>query len=148
MITVKQVLTFTPNAGALDKALKSAFGAIVQGISFWGDGRPIEAYLSDDAVQATLDGTLAIMVAHDPVFITADKLAIKADDTDAATISVQAPRPVAAACVLSINGTPITVALVAGAGTIQITAKDAGPIAVFLLNGNNRNVDTISINAQ
>lgn len=138
---------------ALHAACVAALGFVETGgkfggVSTYGAHRPISLWLDDSAVQADLDSAAALAAAHDPVTITVDKTTIVANGTDAATVTVRAPKPGAAAVTLQINGvTDWPIALTNGVGTDTLTALDAGVITITCKNSSNRTTDVLTVEA-
>lgn len=133
---------------ALHAALKTALGAKCYGISTYGPGRDISIWMDDTAVQAEKDSAAALAAAHDPVFLSVDKTTIVANGTDAATVTVRAPKPGAAAVTLLINGvTEWTFTLTDGVGTDTLTALDAGIITLTCKDSSNRTTDVLTVEA-
>ncbi len=137
---------------ALDNALKTALPGKCYGLSTYTPDRPISIWLDNSTVQADSDSALAIAAAHDPVFLTVDKTTIQRGGTDAATVTVTAPKPGAAAVTLSVstNGGaavdwPIT--LTGGVGTDTLTSLDPATITISVKNPANRSTDTITVKA-
>lgn len=132
----------------LDAALKAALGAKCYGLSTYGPGRDISIWLDDTAVQADKDSAAALAAAHDPVSITVDKTTILANGTDAATVTVRAPKPGAAAVTLLVNGVtdwPITMAN--GLGVDSLTSLDPVTITISVKNPANRSTDVLTVEA-
>lgn len=133
---------------ALHAALKAALADKCYGISTYGPGRDISIWMDDTAAQADLDSAAALAAAHDPVFLSVDKTTITANGTDAATVTVRAPKPGAAAVTLLINGvTEWTFTLTDGVGTDTLTALDAGIITLTCKDSSNRTTDVLTVEA-
>lgn len=133
---------------ALHAALKTALGAKCYGISTYGPGRDISIWLDDTAAQADLDTAAALAAAHDPVSITVDKTTILANGADAATVTVRAGKPGAAAVTLLINGvTDWAFTLTDGVGTDTLVSLDPATITLTVKNGSNRSTDSLTIEA-
>jgi len=132
---------------ALHAALKAALGSTFFGLSTYGTGRDISIWLDDSAVQADLDSAAAIAAAHDPVSLSADKTTILANGTDAATVTVRAPKAGAAAVVLSVNGVDWPIALTNGVGSDTLTALDPATITISVKNPANRSTDVLTVEA-
>lgn len=147
MITITSTINPPVNLFALQTAARTQFGSVYIDSNNTDFGTTWTVYLSNTVANAAAQWD-AIMQGHDAVFISADKTQITADDTDFATITVKAPKPGAASVRLLVNGTPVPVSLVAGAGIIQLTSKDAGSIVVSVENPANRCLDSITIIAQ
>jgi hypothetical protein len=136
---------------ALDTALRAACGANLSGLSTYGKvSRPISVWFNDGTPQATIDLALPVVQAHDPVFLTADKLAVAADGVDIATIAVAAPKTGAAPVTLQCkkpDGTTINlpVTLAGGLGTIQFRTALPGDYAISVLNPGTRTTDQLTI---
>lgn len=147
MIEVPVQLAYPIHTEALDQALRAMLSSKFAGISTYPNGRPPSVWLADDATDE--DKTLAntVIAAHDPVFITVDKLSITADGVDVATITVSAPRPNARAVTLIIYGQEVPIALTGGVGSEPITALDYVSIPVRLKQPANRSKDTFTIKA-
>lgn len=135
------------NAGALTNAIQAAIPGKCFGISTYGPVRPISIWLDDSAVQADKDSATALVTAHDPVFLTVDKTTIKADNVDAATVTVSAPKANAAPVTLLIGGNPIAVTLINGTGSFQISSAVPTLITISLQNPQNRATDVLIITA-
>lgn len=132
----------------LDAALKAALGAKCYGLSTYGPGRDISIWLDDTAVQADKDSAAALAAAHDPVSITVDKTTILANGADAATVTVRAGKPGAAAVTLLINGvTDWAFTLTDGVGTDTLVSLDPATITLTVKNGSNRSTDSLTIEA-
>jgi predicted aspartyl protease len=137
--------------GALDRAIRTILTAKFDGLvlsSINEQAEPMKVVLSDSAIQADLDTVATLVSSHDPVFLNADKLSVTADGVDTATITVSAPKPGAASVTLLVNGTPISVLMSGGVGTIQITSVDPQTITVGVQSPANRTTDTLSIAAR
>lgn len=132
---------------ALHAALKAALGAKCYGISTYGAGRDISIWLDDSAVQTDLDSAAAIAAAHDPVTLSVDKTTILANGTDAATVTVRAPKPGAAAVTLTVNGVDWPIALTNGVGSDTLVSLDPATITITVKNGSNRSTDSLTIEA-
>lgn len=132
---------------ALDAVLGAALGSKCFGLSTYGPGRDISVWLSDDAAQADLDTAAALAAAHDPVHLSVDKTTILANGTDAATVTVHAPKAGAAAVVLLVNGVDWAIALTDGVGSDTITSLDPVTITVTVKNPANRSTDVLTIEA-
>src|SRR5579871_4245194 len=135
------------NAPALDQAIRAAIApnmllgvnAASAGVT---NGKATPAFSSvmiDDATSAADQNTAStIMTAHDPVFLAVDKPSIKSDNVDAATITISAPKPGAAAVTLRIGGSAMPVTLTNGVGSVQVTSAAPASIAVSVQNPQNR----------
>lgn len=132
---------------ALHAALKAALGSKCFGLSTYGAGRDISIWMDDSAVQADLDSAAAIAAAHDPVSLSADKTTILANGTDAATVTVRAPKPGAAAVTLLVNGVDWPIALTNGVGSDTLTALDPATITISVKNPSNRSTDVLTVEA-
>jgi hypothetical protein len=133
---------------ALDAALRAALPGKVFGISSYGSVRPISIWL-DDSVTPVDEATAAsIANGHDPVFLSVDRATIQANGTDAATITVSASRPGAAAVTLLVAGSAVPVTLSGGVGAIQIASADPASILISVQNPSNRSTDQITVEAQ
>ncbi len=133
---------------ALHAALKTALGAKCYGISTYGPGRDISIWLDDTAVQADKDSAAALAAAHDPVFLSVDKTTITANGTDAATVTVRAGKPGAAAVTLLVNGaTDWAFTLTDGVGSDTLTAIDPATITISVKNPDNRSTDVLTVEA-
>lgn len=139
---------FNIHLGALDTALRAALPGKVIGASTYGPSRPISIFVDDSASGADETAALANAAAHDPVFLTVDKTAITADGVDAATVTVRAPKPGAAAVTLLVNGSPVPVTLANGVGAVEVASLDPDTITVSVQDGDNRSTDTITILAR
>ena len=135
------------HASGLDAALKVALPGKCFGLSTYGPARPISIWL-DNATTGADDTTAQnVISAHDPVFLTVDRTTIKADNADAATITVSAPKANAAPVTLLFGGNAAPLTLVGGIGTLQITSAAPTIITISVQNPQNRTSDTLSIEA-
>jgi len=164
------------NVAALDAALKAALPGKVQGVSasagrdgstlvgpdepnakdgiFTPHNAPLVIHMDDSAPPADDAAALAIVAAHDPVFLEANKTVIAADGIDTVSIKVVAPRGLAGVTLqVSANGGPLVdwpspIALVAGVGTDTLTAQDPGTFVVTVKNPTNRSNAGLTIIAR
>jgi hypothetical protein len=118
------------------------YRVIAENLGPMGTGTPDDLL----AAQTVLD-------AHDPVFLSASKLAIRADDLDEVTVTVTALKPDAAPVVLlvSINGGAASewaISLVDGVGSDVITAADPCSITITLKDPDNRSTDALTLIAR
>lgn len=140
---------------ALGNALKAAVPSAIDAISAYGPTRPISMlWLGNDAVlTAPQEATAqAIFDAHDPVFLSADKLSVLSDGSDIITITVSAPKTGAAAVTLICtkpDGTALTqaVPLTSGVGTTTFKTKIEGVYLITLQNPSNRTTDQLTLTA-
>lgn len=130
---------------ALDAAIRAALGAKMCGLSTDGPNKPITLWLDDAALPADLTTAQSIAAAHDPVFLSADKLTIKADGLDTATLTVVAPNVNGAPVTLLINSQVVPVTLTNGIGTVQIVSLDPCPIWVTVQSPANRTTDRLEV---
>lgn len=151
--------TVTVDSVALDAALRSTLGVKLFGVSALGnqlqgihlddgivrlvDGKEVmPAFAHDDPElvgNAAAQSALAILAAHDPVFLTFSKTSITANGVDAATITVTCPRASPAPVVLIVAGVEVAVDLVDGVGNMVVTSLDPATITVSVKNGAFRN---------
>jgi hypothetical protein len=119
------------------------FGAAITGIST----KPTECivHFADTPTEQNLIDAQAIVTAHDPVFLTVDKLTLIPDESDTVLISVSAPKTGAAAVTLVIGMDEVAVTMADGAGSVELTALDAGTIDVTVKTGTNRNNETLRL---
>lgn len=150
MINQSIVLPYRIHLFALDLALRSALPGKFSGASTYMVAPP-DVFLTNtftEADQPTLDATVA---AHDPVFITLSKTAIRADGLDSVTVTVTAPKPGAAAVILLVTSSagvtewPFT--LVNGAASDTLTALDPDLLTLSLKTPANRSTDSLTITA-
>lgn len=138
---------------ALHAACVAALGFVETGgkfgaVSTYGPARPISLWLDDSASAADQTTAANLAAAHDPVHLSIDKTTITANGTDAATVTVRAGKPGAAAVTLLINGaTDWPIPLTNGVGTDTLTALDAGTITITVKNPANRSTDSLVIEA-
>lgn len=151
MITVDSTVNTFANLKALQAAAAVQFGVSYNDCNQTRNGAAWTVYLTDNVAnqQALWD---ALVNQQDPVYVTCDKSRIKADDTERCTITVTAPKPGAAAVVLSIscNGSApldFPVSLAGGVGSDFFTCKDPASITIRVKNGANRSVDTLTVEA-
>lgn len=148
------------NPSALSQALTAVLPAVMAGGGIQAHTDPanaviggmIDVNIADNATASDKANITGIINAHDPVFLTVDKTRLKADDTERCTINVTAPKPGAAAVVLSIscNGSaPVDfpVSLAGGVGSDYFTCKDPASITIRVKNGANRSVDILTVEA-
>lgn len=135
------------NAAALDAALRAALPGKVFGVSGYGSSRLVSIWLDDATAAADETTALTLAAAHDPVFVSVDKTTIQADGTDTATISIRAPKPGAAPVSLLMDGTPVSVSLSSGVGSITLTSADPVQLTVGVQNAANRFVGQFVIEA-
>lgn len=143
------------NTASLSSALIAALPGVVDSLSTYGPNRAIDMLLLGNPAVLTAPQEITaqnIFNAHDPVFITADKTGIQSDGSDTATITVNAPKPGAAAINLICtkpDGTTIVqaVALVGGVGTTTFKTKIEGTYTITLQNAANRTTDSLTIQA-
>ncbi len=136
------------NEYALDTALRAALATRLIGLSTYGPGRDFTVWLADEATADDDATTTALSAAHDPVFLTLDKAAIRADGADRAVVTVRAPRPDAAPVILLVNGQATPIPLVDGRGSLEIASLDPARIVVALKGGINRCVDQLEVEAR
>lgn len=150
---MKEIKATVPNvSGALDTALRAALGARCYGLSTYGAGRDISIWLDDSATATDQSQAGSLAAAHDPVFLTVDKTTIQRGGTDAATVTVNAPKIGAAPVTLAVStngGAPVDwpVTLVGGTGTDKLTSLDPATITVTVKNPANRSTDSLTIKA-
>lgn len=141
------------HSDALFAACVAALGFVESGgkfggVSTYGPARPISLWLDDSASGADETTAASLTAAHDPVHLSVDKATITANGTDAATVTVRAGKPGAAAITLLVNGvTDWPIALTGGVGTDTLTALDAGTITITVKNPANRSTDQLVIEA-
>lgn len=143
------------NQSALSNALLAALPGVVDGISTYGANRDISLWLNGQPAVLTAPQEITaqdIFDDHDPVFLTIDKTEIEADGTELATITVNAPKPGAAAITLVCtkpDGTTVTesVSLVSGVGITTFKTKVEGIYTITLQNPSNRTTDSLTIEA-
>ncbi len=109
----------------------------------------VHVHLDDSATAADETAIASIAQAHDPVFLSVDKTAIAAANppTDAATVTIRAPKAGAAPVTLLVAGSPVPVTLVGGVGTLAISSADPASIAVGVQAPANRSTDQLVIQA-
>ena len=132
---------------ALHAALKAALNSKCFGLSTYGPGRDISIWLDDSAGQADLDSAAALAAAHDPVYLTVDKTTITANGTDAATVTVRAGKPGAAAVTLLVNGVDWNITVTDGVGSDSLTSLDPVTITISVKNPANRSTDVLTVEA-
>jgi len=137
---------------ALHAACVAALGFVESGgkfggVSTYGAGRPISLWLDDSAAQSDLDTAAALAAAHDPVTITVDKTTITANGTDAATVTVRAGKPGAAAVTLLVNGVDWNITVTDGVGSDSLTSLDPVTITISVKNPANRSTDVLTVEA-
>lgn len=134
----------------LDPILRTIGGSQYYGLNTYGDGRPGDMIYDEAMAQATLDALNATVSAFDPVFFDLDKVTIKSDGTDTATLYVDAPKVGAASVTITITqgassqDVPITLDA-GGLGALPITSNSQGIISLTLKNGTGRNTETLII---
>jgi hypothetical protein len=133
------------HVAALDAALRAVCPKVI-GVSLYSDGA-VSVWLEDTASDSERAAVQASAAAHDPVFLTADRAAIAADDTDTAAVHVRAPHPAAAAVTLLVGGQPVPVALTAGEAVLWLSSADPVQIVVTLQQPANRTTDSLVISA-
>lgn len=144
-------LPYLVHPAGLDAALRAAIAAPYTGLSTYGKtSRPVSIWFNDGTPQATIDLAPPIVQAHDPVFLTADKLTVAADGVDIATIAVAAPKAGAAPVTLQCkkpDGTTINlpVTFAGGLGTVQFRTALLGDYAISVLNPGTRTTDQLTI---
>lgn len=138
---------YPSEAGGLTAALKDILPGKVIGVSTYGSIRPVSVWLEDSATEADQEQARLAALDHDPVFLSIDKTVIAANDTDTATITVEAPREGAAPVNLLVNGVVCPVTLTGGVGSLEITASDPGLITVSLQYPLNRSATQFTIQA-
>lgn len=154
-MTLNTAFTFTPNLDALNAAVVGALPTKVDSFQTYGDERPFTFLLVgipvtfSPADEVTVQG---ILNAHDPVFLTVDKVQVQANDVDTFTVTVNAPRPGAApvSLTVSVNGgvaVVVPVTLTNGVGTSSFTAKDPGTITIAVQNPGNRYAGNLTVKA-
>lgn len=141
------LFSYLPHIGALDSAIRTSLASKYHGLSTYDPGRPISLWMDDTAQPADDTTALSITAVHDPVFLSVDKINIAANNVDTATITVNAPKPGAAAVSLLVNGNVVPVTLTNGTGTILITSQDVQQITITVQNPSNRSTDQIIIQA-
>lgn len=129
---------------ALDLALRTALPAILIGVSSYGPDRPVAIWLNEAATAGDIATAQAIASAHDPVFMTVDKISIAADGIDSATITVRAA---GAPVTLLVDSTPVPVTLNGRIGTLAITSLDPALIRVAVQAAANRTTDQLVVEA-
>jgi len=139
---------------ALDAALRAALGEDMVGIS-WGidhDGNELRVHVVAFPDTATTDAANAVIAAHDPVLLQADKTSITPygdgapESADRATITVWAPREDAAPVVLMVEGQEVALdTSVDGTDTVEIISQGSGVIDISVKNPTNRCSRTLSI---
>lgn len=150
-IELDVLLPFIPSVPGLDAALRPALAPYFYGLSTFGTAaRPVSLKFRDDTPQSVLDSAPAIVQAHDPVFLTADKLTVQADGVDIATIAVATPKTGAAPVTLQCkkpDGTTLTqaVTLAGGLGTVQFRTVMPGDYVFTVLNPGTRTTDQLTI---
>ncbi len=132
---------------ALDAALRAALPGKVVGVSTYDPARPISIWLDDSATPDDEASAASLAAAHDPIFLSADRQNIAADGSDAASLTVSAPKPDAAPVTLLVAGTVVPVTLTDGVGTLSIVSADPTTIAVSVQNAANRSTDQLTIEA-
>jgi len=133
--------------GGLTAALKDILPGKVIGVSTYGSIRPVSVWLEDSATEADQEQARLAALDHDPVFLSIDKTVIAANDTDTATITVKAPKHLAAPVVLVVNGVGCPVDIINGVGSLEITAGDPGLITISLQYPLNRSATQFTIQA-
>lgn len=139
----------TGHAGPIDAAMRAA-GFDIYGVSAGPYG--VIVHFAEMPSPEQAQTALALIDAHDPVFLSVDKTQITADGVDFATVKVRAPKPGAAPVTLVITpsgGDPVTQAvdLIDGVGTVEIDSIDPQVITVTVQDGDNRTTDSIEIGA-
>jgi hypothetical protein len=136
------------NVVALDATLRASVGAKIIGVSTYGPDRPISVWLDDSATAGDEATVTSLTAAHDPVFLSADKVTIAADGEDEAIITVEAPKSGAASVTLLVADTPVPVTLTNGVGTVSVSSEDPASISVSVQNGDNRSLDVLVVEAE
>lgn len=148
MRTITVPLSIVNNA-ALDSAIRSTIpNAITNGgVRFNGQ---TEIDVEDSASDNDILIINNLSLAHDPIFISCDKIVIKSDNIDRCMVTVYAPKIGAAPVTLQLtinDGLPIDfpITLVNGTGSDYFTCKDQGIVKITAKNGTNRNVDVFMV---
>jgi hypothetical protein len=150
-VELQVLLPYMVSPQGLDAALRAAIGPSVQGLSTYGKvSRPVSVWFDDGTPKAVLDSAQAVVQAHDPVFLTADKTVVNADGVDIATIAVAAPKTGAAPVTIQCkkpDGTTITqlVTFAGGLGTIPFRTALPGDYVISVLNPGTRTTDQLTI---
>lgn len=142
-------LGFAVQSAALDAAIRGSLGSKLIGVSSYGNARPISLWMDDSALPADDAAAQSAGLAHDPVFLSADKTSIQANGTDAATVTILTPKQGAAAVTLSVSvngGAPSD--WIPALPTDTFTASDPGTYAITVKNPSNRSTDQLTITAR
>lgn len=138
--------------GALRNAAIAAFGTQFIDCNMTGNGTSVTCYLQNPVggQQATWDG---IVSSQDPVILTLDKPTMLTDGVDFVTVSVNAPKPGAAAVTLQVtlpDGSTQTqaVTMTGGVGSVQIKTQLFGSYSVTITGATNRTTDVLSFEAK
>lgn len=137
---------------ALHAACVAALGFVENGgkfggVSTYGAARPISLWLDDSASAADETTAANLAAAHDPVHLSIDKTTILANGTDAATVTVRAGKPGAAAVTLLVNGVDWNITMANGLGVDTLTSLDPVVITISVKNPDNRSTDVLTIEA-
>ena len=138
------------HGNALNDALKKVLGTSVAGLSHGaqnGKGNNLRVHFVVEPTPELIAAAGQVINAHDPVFLTVDRLMIAANGTDEALITVYAPAVKAAPVTLLVNGIEVAVELTSGVGEVGITSPDIHQIVVTVQNPENRTTDSLSIRA-
>ena len=131
---------------ALDAALRAVLGEAMTGISVGAqdaEGRCLRVHYVDLPTPEQEAAALAVVAAHDPVFLSVDKTTIQADGVDEATITVRAASPVT----LLVADVVVVVELENGVGEVGITSADPRTIFIRVQDADNRCAQVLEVRA-